>query len=64
MEFVDHRIGNGNQKRQQRPIEPPACARPSQCTEYRNAGYAKFNDMRDFANTEVQMTDECRGSVR
>jgi hypothetical protein len=63
-EFVDQRIGNGNQKPQQRPIEPPAWAWPAQRTEYRNAEYGKFDDKREFANTGVQMTDECRGSVR
>src|SRR5216110_200593 len=37
MQFVEHRVGNSNHKRRQRPIEPPTGAGPAKSTKYCNA---------------------------
>ena len=63
MEFVEHRVGNSNQKRQQRPIEPPAGSGPAKSAKYRNAEHGEFRNMREFANAGVQMKEVSPRSI-
>ena len=60
MKLIKKRVSSGEHKSQQSPITLPASSRPANRTKNEDAEHAKFRDMSELADPEMQMANQIR----